>query len=67
MIMTVGGAVYLDITLNALTGTLALLTAFVYLAAYTPLKKVHPICTFVGAVPGRDARSAGLDRRSRPS
>jgi protoheme IX farnesyltransferase len=52
MIMTVGGAVYLDITLNALTGTLALLTAFVYLAAYTPLKKVHPICTFVGAIPG---------------
>ncbi len=52
MIMTVGGAVYLDITLNALTGTLALLTAFVYLAAYTPLKKVHPVCTFVGAIPG---------------
>jgi len=50
--MTVGGAVYLDVTLNALTGTLALLTAFVYLAAYTPLKKVHPVCTFVGAVPG---------------
>ena len=52
MIMTVGGAVYLDITLNALTGTLGLLTAFVYLAAYTPLKKVHPVCTFVGAIPG---------------
>jgi len=27
-------------------------TAFVYLAAYTPLKKVHPVCTFVGAFPG---------------
>jgi protoheme IX farnesyltransferase len=52
MLMTVGGAVYLDIALNALTGTLALLTAFVYLAAYTPLKKVHPVCTFVGAFPG---------------
>ena len=52
MAMTVGGALYLDVTLNALTGTLALLTAFVYLAAYTPLKKVHPICTFVGAFPG---------------
>src|SRR5262249_22065815 len=24
----------------------------VYLAVYTPLKKVHPICTFVGAFPG---------------
>lgn len=52
MAMTVGGALYLDFTLNALTGTLALVTAFVYLAAYTPLKKVHPVCTFVGAFPG---------------
>jgi len=50
--MTLGGALYLDVTLNALTGSLALLTAFVYLAAYTPLKKVHPVCTFVGAFPG---------------
>ena len=52
LLMTVGGALYLDLSLNPLTGTLALLTAFVYLAAYTPLKKVHPICTFVGAFPG---------------
>jgi len=52
MLMTVGGALYLDIAVNALTGTLALVTAFVYLAAYTPLKKVHPVCTFVGAFPG---------------
>ena len=52
MAMTVGGALYLDVTLNALTGTLALVTAFLYLAAYTPLKKVHPVCTFVGAFPG---------------
>src|SRR6202795_5343541 len=36
MLMTIGGALYLDVTLNALTGSLALLTAFVYLAAYTP-------------------------------
>ena len=40
LLMTVGGALYLDLALNPLTGTLALLTAFVYLAAYTPLKKV---------------------------
>jgi protoheme IX farnesyltransferase len=52
MLMTVGGALYLDLALNTLTGTLALLTAFIYLAAYTPLKKIHPICTFVGAFPG---------------
>jgi heme o synthase len=52
LLMTIGGAVYLGVALNTLTGWLSLLTAFVYLAAYTPLKKVHPICTFVGAFPG---------------
>ena len=51
-LMTVGGALYLGVALNPLTGWLSLLTAFVYLAAYTPLKKVHPVCTFVGAFPG---------------
>jgi heme o synthase len=51
-LMTVGGALYLGLALNPRTGWLSLLTAFVYLAAYTPLKKVHPICTFVGAFPG---------------
>jgi protoheme IX farnesyltransferase len=50
--MTVGGALYLGFVMNALTGWLALATSVVYLAAYTPLKKVHPICTFVGAFPG---------------
>jgi heme o synthase len=50
--MTVGGALYLGLVMNALTGCLALLTSVVYLGAYTPLKKVHPVCTFVGAFPG---------------
>jgi len=52
VVMTSGGALYLGLALNPLTGWLSLLTAFVYLAAYTPLKKIHPICTFVGAFPG---------------
>ncbi|HUM05729.1 MAG TPA: heme o synthase [Terriglobales bacterium] len=52
ILLTVGGAFYLAFTTNALTGLLTLATAFVYLAAYTPLKRVHPICTFVGAIPG---------------
>lgn len=50
--MMLGGALYLGVVLNPLTGELALATAFIYLAAYTPLKKIHPICTFVGAFPG---------------
>ena len=52
VLLNVGGAFYLALTTNALTGLLALATAFVYLAAYTPLKSVNPICTFVGAFPG---------------
>jgi protoheme IX farnesyltransferase len=52
VVMTAGGALYLGLALNGLTGWLSLATAAVYLGAYTPLKKVHPICTFVGAFPG---------------
>jgi heme o synthase len=51
-LMMFGGAIYLGLTLNPLTALLALATSGVYLVAYTPLKKVHPICTFVGAFPG---------------
>jgi len=47
-----GGSIYLGVFTNPLTGWLTLLTSVVYLAAYTPLKKVSPICTFVGAFPG---------------
>jgi protoheme IX farnesyltransferase len=50
--LTFGGSAYLAVFANLLTGLLVFLTAVVYLAAYTPLKKVSPICTFVGAFPG---------------
>ena len=50
--LTLGGSVYLAIYANLVTGLLVFLTSLVYLAAYTPLKKVSPICTFVGAFPG---------------
>jgi protoheme IX farnesyltransferase len=52
VVLTLGGSVYLALAANPLTGLLALLTALVYLAVYTPLKRVSPICTFVGAFPG---------------
>jgi heme o synthase len=52
ILMTIGGALYLGRALNPLTGWLSLLTSAVYLALYTPLKKIHPMCTFVGAFPG---------------
>jgi protoheme IX farnesyltransferase len=50
--LTVGGSAYLAIYANLLTGLLVFLTSAVYLAAYTPLKKISPACTFVGAFPG---------------
>src|SRR5271167_289045 len=50
--LTLGGSAYLAIYTNLLTGLLVFLTSVVYLAAYTPLKKISPLCTFVGAFPG---------------
>jgi heme o synthase len=52
LLLTVGGSLYLVFFCNGLTGLLTFLTSVVYLAAYTPLKRVSPICTFVGAFPG---------------
>ena len=50
--LTLRGSAYLLIYANLITGLLVFLTSLVYLAAYTPLKKVSPVCTFVGAFPG---------------
>jgi protoheme IX farnesyltransferase len=52
LVMIFGGLLYLAIAINWLTAALTMLTSFVYLVAYTPLKKVTPLCTFVGAFPG---------------
>jgi protoheme IX farnesyltransferase len=52
LLLTIGGSFYLYAFCNLLTGLLTFATAVVYLALYTPLKRVSPICTFVGAFPG---------------
>src|SRR5256714_13452182 len=52
LLAAVGGSLYLAFFTNPLTGLLTFLTSVVYLAAYTPLKRISPICTFVGAFPG---------------
>jgi protoheme IX farnesyltransferase len=46
------GAIWLAHTTNLLTVALALLTAFTYVAIYTPLKRVTALATFIGAFPG---------------
>ena len=50
--MTIGGIVYLWMTTNWQTALLTGLTSASYLLVYTPMKQVHPICTFLGAFPG---------------
>jgi protoheme IX farnesyltransferase len=50
--LSVAGAVYLLVAVNALTSLLAAITLISYLLVYTPLKRKTPLCTFVGAVPG---------------
>jgi protoheme IX farnesyltransferase len=52
ILATVLGPTYLAFTTNVLTGVLAFSTAIIYLALYTPLKRLSPISTFVGAFPG---------------
>jgi protoheme IX farnesyltransferase len=46
------GAAWLALHTNLLTVALALLTAFTYVAVYTPLKRVTTMATFIGAFPG---------------
>ena len=46
------GAWWLLLHTNLLTVALALLTAFTYVAIYTPLKRVTTMATFIGAFPG---------------
>jgi protoheme IX farnesyltransferase len=50
--MTIGGILYLWLTTNWQTAILTGLTSASYLLVYTPMKQVHPICTFLGAFPG---------------
>jgi heme o synthase len=46
------GAYWLLLHTNLLTVALALLTAFTYVAVYTPLKRITSLATFIGAFPG---------------
>ena len=51
--MTLGGIVLsVDFTTNWQTALLTALTSASYLMVYTPMKMVHPMCTFLGAFPG---------------
>jgi len=50
--LVLSGTVFLVAQVNLLTGFLALLTAFLYVLVYTPLKRTTWLNTVIGAVPG---------------
>jgi heme o synthase len=52
VLVSLAGAVYLAIAVNALSALLAIATLLSYLLIYTPLKRKTPLCTLLGAVPG---------------
>jgi protoheme IX farnesyltransferase len=46
------GLLYLEFWVNRLSMLIAGSTLLIYLLAYTPLKRITPLCTLVGAIPG---------------
>jgi protoheme IX farnesyltransferase len=46
------GVVGISYFFNLYAGLLGLLSLLLYGFAYTPMKKIHPIATFIGAIPG---------------
>ena len=52
VLLSLTGAGYLLLSVNALTSLLATATLASYLLIYTPLKRRTPLCTLLGAFPG---------------
>jgi protoheme IX farnesyltransferase len=46
------GCVFLAVWVNLLASALVLFTVIAYLLIYTPVKRISPACTFIGAIPG---------------
>jgi heme o synthase len=52
VLLSLFGVAYLAVLTNAFASLLAALTLLSYLFLYTPLKRITPLCTLVGAIPG---------------
>ena len=52
VVLSIFGVVYLAIVCNALSAVLTAITIFIYIFAYTPLKRTSTANTAVGAIPG---------------
>src|SRR5580693_6440803 len=71
ILLSVAGGLYIAITVNLLSATLAVSTLVSYLLIYTPLKRKTPLCTLLGAFPGAmptligwAGASASIDRQA---
>lgn len=51
-LLTASGLLVLLLAVNALSGMVTAFTAVSYLLLYTPMKRITPLCSLVGAVPG---------------
>lgn len=52
VLLTLGGVLFLCVNINLLTSFLSLITAFLYVLVYTPMKKISWLNTTIGAIPG---------------
>ena len=52
IISVISGTVILAIMINILTGFISLLTAFMYVLIYTPMKRITSLNTSIGSIPG---------------
>lgn len=52
IILVIIGSALLVVKINALTGFLSVLTAFLYILVYTPLKRLTWLNTSIGSIPG---------------
>ena len=52
IITVIVGTIVLVVKINLLTGSLSILTAFMYVLIYTPMKRVTWLNTSVGSIPG---------------
>ncbi len=52
LLCALSGFLILAYFFNILAASLSLLSLLLYGFAYTPMKKIHPIATFIGAIPG---------------
>lgn len=50
--LSAAGGLYLALAVNGLAAALAVSTLLAYLLVYTPLKRVTPLCTMLGAISG---------------